>query len=79
MLNGVEARHRDLYRIVQKKKPLMQTLHQIFYYLQSSELDLEFVDAGGRVDYRDTIPIILSIIYNSILKIIIIILFIIIS
>ena len=50
--NGVEARYRDLYRIVEKKKPLMQTLHQIFCHLQSSELDLEFVDAGGRVDYN---------------------------
>ncbi|KAG2206792.1 hypothetical protein INT45_002568, partial [Circinella minor] len=50
--NGVEALHRDLYHIVEKKKPVIETLHQIFSYLRSSGLDLEFVDAGGRVDYN---------------------------
>ncbi|KAI9255270.1 hypothetical protein BDA99DRAFT_562530 [Phascolomyces articulosus] len=41
-----------LYRIVQRKKPMIETLYQIFTYLRSSEKDLEFVGRGGRADYN---------------------------
>ena len=50
--NGVEAFHRDLYRIVEKAKPVIDTLKQIFSYLRVTERDLERIDKGASIDYK---------------------------
>ena len=47
--NGIEAFHRDLYRIVQRKKSIMDTLRNIFCYLQSIEADFESFDDAFKV------------------------------
>ncbi|KAG2226074.1 hypothetical protein INT45_011691 [Circinella minor] len=41
--NGIEPFHRDLYRIVESKKPVIDTMYQIFVYLNSIELDFDHV------------------------------------
>ncbi|KAG2224380.1 hypothetical protein INT45_006780 [Circinella minor] len=47
--NGIEAFHRDLYRIVQRKKSIMVTLRNIFCYLRSIEADFESFDDAFKV------------------------------
>ncbi|KAG2218529.1 hypothetical protein INT45_000955 [Circinella minor] len=50
--NGIEPFHRDLYRIVESKKPVIDTMYQIFVYLNSIELGFDHVKNGGRADDR---------------------------
>ncbi|KAG2216208.1 hypothetical protein INT45_011161 [Circinella minor] len=47
--NGIEALHHDLYRIIERKKPIIFTLRQMFSYLQSIEVDFECFDNGVKV------------------------------
>ena len=49
--NGIEAFHRNLYRIINRKKPVIDTLKHIFTYLRDTEADLEQVDGGAKIDY----------------------------
>lgn len=54
--NGVEAFHRDLYRIVQKDKPIVPTLREIFQYLSNDEANLAQFQKVFTVDYKKTAP-----------------------
>lgn len=47
--NGIEALHRDLYHIVERKKSITFTLHNMFCYLQSIENDFECFDNAFKV------------------------------
>lgn len=50
--NGVEAFHHDLYRFVQRKKPIIETLRQIFNYLANEEANIKNVDKEYKIDYK---------------------------
>ena len=47
--NGIEALHRDLYRIVERKKSIIVTLRSMFCYPQSIENDFECFDNAFKV------------------------------
>ena len=47
--NGIEAFHRDLYHVVQKKL-IVDTLKQIFSYLQNTKGFFSCFDAGAKID-----------------------------
>ena len=47
--NGIEALHRDLYRIVERKKSIIVTLRSMFCYPQSIENDFKYFDNAIKV------------------------------
>lgn len=49
--NGVESFHRDLYRIVQKKRSIVPTLYQICAYLENEERNFAIAAKGLPIDY----------------------------
>ncbi|KAI7855724.1 hypothetical protein BDC45DRAFT_582862 [Circinella umbellata] len=52
--NGTESFHRDLYRVVQKKQSILDTLPHIFSYLKNDAANFERIDKGFQINYNTT-------------------------
>ena len=50
--NGVEAFHRNIYRLIQKDKPILTTLPQLFNYLRTEEHNIQHVLSGKNINYK---------------------------
>ncbi|KAG2219291.1 hypothetical protein INT45_011306 [Circinella minor] len=52
--NGTESFHRDLYRIVQTKQSILDTLPRIFSYLKNDAANFERIAKGFQINYNTT-------------------------
>ncbi|KAG2222142.1 hypothetical protein INT45_007578 [Circinella minor] len=53
--NRTESFHRDLYRIVQTKQSILDTLPHIFSYLKNDAANFERIDKGFQINYNTTL------------------------